>query len=276
MNEDFALAEAIRSTEAEIFADGVGKEPFDPGGDTSLEQLDGWDGQPLSDDEQVARLERGDDLTTDRPLALKEETAAYEAAVARAAELEQENKLLREKYDPAMRTAAEVERDARRQKILDMAIEDPDGLLNEIGTMQQERVTLDMNRVDASLRAAHEKYGPSFEAVFNSLDPKQNPAVLKDPVARALVQRVWADKDPGEALMDLAENGAFKSLQSRGERSRSGNLPPFMRGENSPTRRAAPSQASRSPFGPDEYWSQGRSSNASAEEEDIFAHATRR
>jgi hypothetical protein len=223
--EALILDEAVRSSEREIFNDAAGVEPKEDSGlDNSLEQTQGWDGKPLGDDEQLEANFRGRDNTGfDRPLQLAEETNEFETAVQKSRALEAENAQLRQKYEPTIRGDAEARQERARQELIAAALENPDGVLGHMENLRASRAELDTGRVDNSLRAAHEKYGADFERVYGALDPKRNPQHLKDPIARAIVQRIWSAEDPGEALMEWAGRGLVQS--GRGE---SRSAPPFM------------------------------------------------
>jgi hypothetical protein len=256
--ETIILNEAVRSTEQEIFDAGAGVEPKEDSGlDTSLEQIEGWDGKPLGDEEMLEANFRGRDNTGfDRPLQLAEETNEYETAVREAAALKAENAQLRTKYEPTIRGDAEAQRDQLRQSLIREALENPDGVLGHIETLRTSRTELDTGRVENSLRAAHEKYGPDFERIYNVLNVTRNPQHVNDPVARAIVQRIWGSPDPGEALMEWGGRGLVQSGRGEGR-----SAPPFM---PQPERSAAP-RSSRTEA--DDYSERGRSDFATAEAE---------
>ena len=258
--ETIILNEAVRSSEKEIFDAGAGVEPKEDSGlDKSIEQIDGWDGKPLSDEEQLEANFRGrDNSGNDRPLQLAEETNEYETAVQKARALEAENAQLRTKYEPTIRGDAEARQERARQYLITAALENPDGVLGHMENLRTSRTELDMGRVDTSLRAAQEKYGPDFERIYNMLDTKRNPQHLNDPVVRAIVQRIWSQENPGEALMEWGGRGIVQSGRGEGR-----SAPPFM---PQPERSAAPRSSSRTTEA-DNYSERGRSDFATGEQE---------
>jgi hypothetical protein len=257
---ELALTEAVKETERDIFNAGAGIEPPEnTGPNESLEQISGWDGKPLGDDEQLEAAFRGrDNSGNDRPLQLAEETNEYETAVQKAKALEAENAQLRTKYEPTIRGDAEARQERARQEIIAAALENPDGVLGHMENLRAAHTELDTGRVETSLRAAHTKYGADFERVYGALDVRRNPELVKDPVARAIVQRIWQHADPGEALMEWSGRGIVQS--GRGE---SRSAPPFM---PQPERSAAP-RSNRRTSDSDNYWEKGRSDVASTEAE---------
>lgn len=222
MIQDLAVHEAIRATEDEIFNYGADHTPeeLSPPYERELEQVDGWNGEPLSEAEQWATtMNPNFQSHVDRPIALAQETAELERGSERERQLELENKMLREKFDPDIQAQNLARRAEQEAALVTEAIENPGRLLDNIAATYSSRTALDAGRVESSLQAAAAKYGPEFEVAYKTIvSQPQN-----DPLARAVVQRVWNSPDPGETLMAVASG----SLTGRGE---SGNPPPFMPG----------------------------------------------
>ena len=252
---ELALHEAVADTEAEIFAAGAGIEPEEDNGlDTSLEQIEGLDGKPLGDEEMLEANFRGRDNTGfDRPLQLAEETNEYETAVREAAALKAENAQLRQKYEPTIRGDAEAQREQLRQNLIRESLENPDGVLGHIDTLRASHHELNTARVEDSLQDAARKYGAEFQRAYRTLTSQPH----NDSVVRAVVQRIYNDRDPGEMLMAYA-----RSPEIQGSRDGS-NPPPFM---PQPERSAAP-RSNRRATEADDYAEHGRSDFATTEAE---------
>jgi len=74
-----------------------------------------------------------------------------------------------------------------------------------------------MARFNASMQSAHRQYGQDFERAYQqlfSMSPQNE-------LAQALVKQVTTAHDPGEKLMELADNSIVRGLND-------GNPPPFM------------------------------------------------
>jgi hypothetical protein len=227
---NFAIAEAVRDTEAEIFNDAAGVETDDASNDPSdrdLEMPEGFDGTPLSEADLIATTSRGHDLPGfDRPATYAAETEEFQKNRERAERAERDNAALIQHYDPQLRERAEQRREFAKSQLIDEAVTNPDRLLDNMAAMNNHRQALDSQRVEGSLAAAHKAYGKDFETAYSQLVNQPQ----GDPLVRAVVQRIWNAPDPGHMLMRLAYGNELGSGQEaeRSSYSASGNPPPFM------------------------------------------------
>jgi len=214
---------AVRDTEFEIMADALNVEPnalpnapseHIEGGD-DFGDTEGWDGNPLGNEEVAAvNLHGHPDTGQDRPLQYAEELG-YEGQIqqqrgyidqlhARMAELEQ-------RADPQLQ---ERIRQQREEMIVQM-IANPDAALQLIG-MQNARIQqLQLGRADAAMDAGLRRFGKDFERAYDAVHRLER----GNPVAQQIVHGILTDKDPRQALMDWYEVAGGRGRQ-----------PPFMGG----------------------------------------------
>lgn len=144
---------------------------------------------------------------TERARAAEAERDALKAAADTS---KQEYKSLADKLDLALRQIDDLRRtpqkeakpaDAGEPKSPDF-FEDPAGfiagqtkpLLDTVGQLQQQ---LAAQRVETSMAIAHSRHGETFAKAFEAVG-KLNP---QNPDDRAIVQRIYSDPSPGEALV---------------------------------------------------------------------------
>lgn len=200
--------EAIRQTDQEIFDEALGINEDENNGDHDLELTEGWDGGELPDEELWERTLNGDEPSGyDRPLEMRREQ-----------ELESENQTLRQQVAEREARLDEIEngpeRHAARQEHFRNALFNSYGILtsddagaerlyNTLAAQHASTEALQAERVNGSLAAARERYGADFDQAFRSMtsmDPN-------NPTARSLVQHVLSSRDPGEAVLQLHNNG---------------------------------------------------------------------
>jgi hypothetical protein len=233
--------EGVLNTEIEILADALDQEPEefegyvgDEDDGTDLEQTEGWDGKPLGDEEQWETNVNGHtDSGIDRPIALRE-GQAYEDALRQRDEqiavLRQQNTAQAMALDPDRQWRIEQQ---RVNEVTQM-YENPEAYYDqtnaERAAMANRIHQLESDRVNASLRAAHEEHGTEFDKAYRqmtSMDPSHY-------AARALVQSVWNSPDPGAALMEMHyATGGQNMPRAVGGQHSAGHLPPSL---NSGTR----------------------------------------
>jgi hypothetical protein len=277
----------IGRTEREIFADVMGQREEDlPGSidgdedDSELEQVTGWDGEPLSEEEIAYRALYGDDENNfDRPLAAQHERDVF----SENEELRRELAALKETNVAIMgtdyvRAQQEQERQRLHNDLIEAALDNAPGgradqLLGTLRGQQQQIYNIGANRVEQSMQAAHEAYGADFEDAMTRLST-MNP---NDPLARQIVQSITNSDDPGEALMQHWSDSPI--LDALHDRNRP---PPFMPGRRSASipSRGSPRTISRGNRGGGRLTSQeledmdGGGGYGRGEEEDIFNFAT--
>jgi hypothetical protein len=201
--EQALIGEAIRQTENEIVDDAFDDAPDENNWDHSLEDVEGWDGSPLSIDEIA---EGPTDDNYDRPLELRREQ-----------QLESEVGQLRQAIAERDGQLDEVLNGAERQEALRAQVreglfqrygvlgvdERVDQLVNDIAQQHGRAEALHHDRVGRSLADAHAEHGSDFEEAFRSISSMD----ARNPTARALVADVWNSPNPGERLMQLHSNG---------------------------------------------------------------------
>ena len=227
---------AIADTEREIFNEVMGQDEEDhpnyqnPEPDRELEQLEGWDGTPLSEAEIAASTISGTD--EDRPLQHAEERGyeeqleeARQAIAVRDAWLAE----IAQRADPGLQQRiAQQKEDA----VVSM-IADPDRALALIGNQQQQMQALVLSRADKSMEHAHHIHGRRFEEAYSqlrALDPR-------NPQHCALVQSIVAHPvDPGEALMGWHGSLSRETKAALASSPKYGQAPPqFSRGRGLPS-----------------------------------------
>jgi hypothetical protein len=228
--------EGVLNTEIEILADALDQEPEefenyvgDEDDGTDLEQTEGWDGKPLGDEEQwETNIEGHLDTGFDRPIALRE-GQAYEDALRQRDEqiavLRQQNTAQAMALDPGYQQRAYQ---AREDAIMGV-ITNPEQALAERAAMANRIHQLESDRVNASLRAAHEERGQDFSRAYQqmtSMDPSH-------PAARTLVQTIWNSPDPGRALMEIYDKtGGEPMPRAVGGQYQAGLSPPSLNSQS--------------------------------------------
>ena len=276
LNSDIeAMAEALADESPE---DNLSAYPnyitADDGNYDHLDQVEGWDGEPLSDAEQWEAAINGPlDSGFDRPLQLAEDMELADALDARDAEiasLRQINAELAHRADPMARQRAQQ---AREEALYDI-IANPEQAANAIVGLQERNNEMAASRVNASMHAAHARYGHEFARAYQNLTGT-NP---NHPAARALVQSIYNAQDPGQALMEWHQSTGGRPIPvAVGGGARTGRrLPPSLSsGERSSAYRGrrAPERSSSSPSS----WPVGADAEAAdgnaAQERDIMEYA---
>ena len=142
---------------------------------------------------------------TERTRAIEAERDALKAQFeAERAESKRQIDALNARFDQLMRTAQATkpaETAPVEQKVPDF-FEDPAGFIGAqtkplLDTVSQLRADLAAQRVETSMAMAHSKHGDGFAKAFEALG-KLSP---QNPDDRAIVQRIYANPNPGEALV---------------------------------------------------------------------------
>ena len=219
--------DAIGDTESEIFWDSFPDSRDAPhayvnnsDGDeiiAEMSQMEGIDGEPLSDAEGLARAMQGDDavdgyigdrpLEHERQLTVDNENAVLREQLALSERARQETI---NRYDPQRQDEHEL----NRAQFLDqhglfaMDNQKADALFAQVTALQQNNQQLQNQRGNESLNEAHAKYGHDFEAAYTSLQQ----ADPRSPLTQALYDHVRNASDPGEAIMQLHGNDLVASL----------------------------------------------------------------
>jgi hypothetical protein len=232
--------------------------------DRELELTEGWDGDNLPDSEQIARIlnDDPDDPGNDRPLQLAEDQR-YGSEIAGRDELisEYERQIaeLRQLADPGYQARMQQQRDELAMSV----IANPEATLDHIAGLHSQLNQVKLNRVNASMGAAHAEHGAEFERAYKNLT-SNDPA---NPAACNLVQSIYNDPDPGRALMDWHSVSGGHTPRAMGANT--------LRGVSLPSLNTATSggRAPRS-GGHSEGWGDG-GFGSDGEEADIFRHASR-
>lgn len=269
---DFEAQELVRETDRDIFFDALGIEdprdvmPSDLIADQS--RIDGWD-QPLSDEEQIQTTAFGHEQPGfDRPLAYRQELDAQsENAQLRQQLAEKDQQILNMVSQTGeVRDALEAQQQARRDALLDIACdpERADQFLAEGAKMQQDIREHNVARVNASMAAAHARYGKDFERVYKAVTGLDR----RSPLANELVNSIWNAQDPGEAMIALADNELLPALNA----NQGTPPPPFM----PRSRYSANASASYNDHEGDFEDMDTYADNGADQEADIFRSAMRR
>jgi hypothetical protein len=215
------IRDAYEDTEKEVFGYGSNSEA-DINHDMRdivehFSQVESWDGEPLSDQEGLARAMQGDEAVDgyigDRPLLHQ-----YELDVDR------ENQQLREQLAAAERARQQtenrynpdlqLERDVARHEFMEknglfaVEPEKADALFANVTALQQGYNGLVNQRGNESMERAHQHYGRDFESAYTSVQ-QMNPNA---PLTRAIHDHIRNSPDPGEAVMQLHGNDLVASL----------------------------------------------------------------
>jgi hypothetical protein len=226
---DDLIGLAVRDTANEIFAYAMGEDEDEAEYNEQLvdagSQAEGWDGQSLGIEEIAARTIYGDhDNNFDRPLEMAEEIAGGALIRQMQETIVAQNNYIDEHIDGPQRQAAHAaHRDQVREHLyaryglaaiddaqLDRFITDTQGAAAQTERLQDARV-------NASMTAAHGRYGRDFEDAFNDITSMDT----SHPFARSIVQHVVGSADPGEAVMNWHDNATVQGLGA-------GRPPPFL------------------------------------------------
>jgi hypothetical protein len=215
--EEDIIADAIAGTEQEIFDDAISQDEAENDGDTSLEEMDDVPGETEQDDESGEEPDDGGDgeeTGEDEP----DDPDAVSATDEEAPEPQGPVPSSRLREETLRRQAIEQERDALRAQITAFQAHllnqqqqqrqppqpepaqpdvwsDPEAwAANQRAQITQE---ITARHVNSALAEAHEEHGDEFVAAYRSLT-SLNPG---DPMARAVVQRIWDAPNPGKSLM---------------------------------------------------------------------------
>jgi hypothetical protein len=211
---------AIDETDREIadfaFSD---DEPADDDGDTTLEEMDDVPGDTEEGDDEPAEedteetgqgADESDDPDEDDPREQEDEAtdpAPQERERVPSSRLREETErrqAIENELANARARIAAYENEQRRQSQPERqeAPQRPDMFSDPEGWAAHQRAEIaqEMNarHVNAALNEAHEEHGEAFVAAYRALT-SMNP---HDPMARAIVQRVWDAPNPGRALMN--------------------------------------------------------------------------
>jgi hypothetical protein len=216
---DDATREGIASTEREIFWEGVNGDEPDNENDALIAEnsaVEGWNGEALSDIEQVAANVYGhDERGNDRPVEMSEAAELRD----QVAHLQRENSELQQVTErwvnePVLEQRRQALRDQVRENVYAQygLIDDGSGKLDRFigdvtGAMQQTQALAD-HRVNSSMQQARDQYGEDFDQSFGaiaSMDPN-------NPHARLIAQSIVGAADPGRAVMELHDNAMVRAL----------------------------------------------------------------
>ena len=229
-----STSEMVRNTELEILADALDQNPEELEGYIDdeaqvddLEQIEGWDGRPLPDEEILETAINGwPDSGNDRPMKLQEDQN-YESVIGQlqhhVGTLAAQNQELMQRLDPDRQWRADQQKAAE----IEAFYTSPEGYLDARDAREAalaNRVQeLEGSRVNASLAAAHRERGRDFEEAYRGMT-SMNPA---HPAARALVKAIWDSPDPGAALMEFYDktDGQPVPRAVGGQYSRGSNPP---------------------------------------------------
>jgi hypothetical protein len=244
---DDDLRGMIRDTEREIFDEATSTEELDGTEAQTLAELSqagGWDGGALPDSEIAARTMQGDPggVNYDRPLQMETEQTLAADNYALRQQLNQVATAYNEHVATPQRQAAQEQRrqEARehlqnRYGLYDLEMGmDGSAKLDRYIAENDARAQGEVDRIERSMEAAHQRYGRDFEDAYADLT---NMAV--NPLSSEIVKSICAGPDPGEALMRLHGNDLVRS-QARSA------PPPFMPRGYAPPQRASsrrPSEA---------------------------------
>jgi hypothetical protein len=241
---DDMITDMVRSTEREIFSSATtGDDDYDQNNQMVDEnsQLESWDGSDLPIEEVAHRNLFGDTSTGhDKPMEMQDQLSLQAENDA----LRQQNAAITAAYNEhvaaptrALQEQAELEqfRNAMYNNfgaVLSYDDQKDGALLAGMRTASQHAGALQANRINASMAHAHEKYGQDFEDAYNDVVSMNT----NSPLARNIVQTMCATSDPGEALMELHNNGLVRALGPS-------RAPPFMPQGYNPPHAFRPSQS---------------------------------
>jgi hypothetical protein len=219
-----SISDLVASTEAEIFSHAAEADEAlltdDDIADEDLDEVEGWNGEPLFLEEIAAAAAQADPNNNDRPLALRteqEQTAELialdKAILAQGQQFEADRK--------AMEWA-----EKRRELSYELLLPEKEAAIDQIVQQRQEIDRLNEARLNDHLNVTAERYGKErFEAAHNYLTslPVNN-------VTRALVREIIESPDPGAAIIDFYEGGGGSGGGSRMPPSLNSQTPAAGRG----------------------------------------------
>jgi hypothetical protein len=266
--------ELVANSDAEIFADAFDMDVRElpnyqeDADDDDFGSPEGWDGEPLGDDELVEQAAHGHpDNGFDRPLQLAEDQRHGQEIAGRdelISEYERQIADLRMRADPGRQQRLAQQ----REEIMHGIIANPEEALRAMGDLHSQNAALIASRVEASMGAAHREHGPEFERAYQnltSMDPGNQ-------AARNLVQSIYNDRDPGRALMDWHGVSGGHTPRAMGPGTLRGVSLPSL---NSATGGGSPTRSSRfSSSGHMDGW--GDEDMNAGDERDIFRSAAAR
>ncbi len=237
--------DAVRDTEVEIFRHAFDAPDPDDELDADileLEQVEGWDGQPLNDDEQLEKIFRNDWSDNDRPL----QTDREEAESAEIAGLREEIAQLRGEL--AQGTSADrAARDAADRAQFRSHLENR-GLLPLDEASVAGMHAQSMNRFNSDMARAHEQHGEAFVNAFSALQAGVNRgnAMAKQVASYLRYESV----DPGRDLMAFA--GSDNQSALGGQPRSVQHLPPSAYARPGESHRGGRSNGGRGKYQPTE------------------------
>jgi hypothetical protein len=220
-----SIWDAVRLTEAEIMAEATGdydetegnpaylNMPEGDGPDEWLEGTEGFDGEPLGDEEQFATASGDvpDGYLGDRPLQFMREQELMRELEWRRQHHDDNDKLGQDLIAIDERQRADAERMQIAQHFIDrgMAAGHAEEAAQQVWGLEQQRrdavaqvASVGTNRLEASFRAAERDYGGDFIERAHWLNDLTNLANRGDQVAAATVRAIINQPDPGHALME--------------------------------------------------------------------------
>ena len=260
---------ALKDSEREIFDFGVhvptDQEEFDAitaaeQNDQIIEensQVEGFDGEHVSDQEGMARAIQGDDATPgyigDRPLQYQHELevdAENQRLRQELAAAHNQTGQMRAQYDPQFRAQQEL----NRAQFLDqhglVAVDEgrANAFLQQQAGLEQQQMQQHKQRIESSEARAIEEYGQrAYDEALSAFRDIEH-----TPVAQNIKQLVFNSPHPAKTMMAMMQDEGINSL-----RPDSGWQPPFYqtRGRQQnyrPARDSTPRGQDRWPSDPDE------------------------
>jgi hypothetical protein len=207
---DMRYREGVASTEREILNSAFDQEEAEDTREENdelvdlMSQSESWDGQPLSDEEQMASMmdDQPEGYEGDRPLEYQREIAGEQRAQQLEQQLAQEraaHQQTLQRFDPELA----VERDRQKMAFADslgvVAVDDAlfDQHLANQGRLLQERNAAMLALAETKMQRAAEKYGDQFTDTYNALVARRD-----DPAVQQIIQRLFHAQEPGEELMN--------------------------------------------------------------------------
>jgi hypothetical protein len=221
---DRELHAAYVETENEIADYAFGRTPLDNNGDRELEQVEGWDGQPLSNLEGMAAAAMPDENNYDRPLERDEMAALRREKEAMREERDQWKQVYDEWLAQPQREEQQKQtREKVNQFLLErgvVTVDDNahDALVGELVGGTNRIQQLEAQLMNNSFLAAKEKYGEDeFHQAYDALLALD----MRNPAAQGIRAQIMGDADPGERLMEMGNNPLMQGLRHHA-------APPFM------------------------------------------------
>jgi hypothetical protein len=224
--EDQLITESVAEIERELLDSAFDRDPDERTGiDHDLEDVEGWDGDPLSLAEIAHTSIHGwdEDSNYDRPLqAAAENILTADVEALRAERDLYAGRLLEIANGPEMRERQLQQFSDNLYNQMGVVPTDYDNGARLMGAINETREDL----TNHSFRAAHLEHGDDFVDAFNGLMDSGN---------QAIAQQITSARDPGRALMEWhngtpgasGRGGGMPSLNSqqnygyRGQSSRS-------------------------------------------------------